>query len=155
VGLRGGAGVDDLAMLEAGHVRNHQTVRGGADLSGDERHHQQGSQGPAHLETLVTAKAPRVSRAVKPFHLVTAFPRPRLSWPMVALREPAPQMHVVQFYENERQLIDRVAPFLGDALERGEAVLVIARPTVREKLAEWLPVGESGQCVLLDARETL
>jgi hypothetical protein len=50
VGLRSGAGVDDLAVLEAGHVRNQQIVRGGADLSGDERHHQQGSQGPAHLE---------------------------------------------------------------------------------------------------------
>src|SRR5438128_1399845 len=74
---------------------------------------------------------------------------------MVALREPAPPRHVVQFYENERQLIDRVAPFLADALERGEAILVIARATLCEKLAARLPAGEPDQHIFLDARQTL
>ena len=74
---------------------------------------------------------------------------------MVASREPAPPRHVVQFYENERQLSERVAPFLADALERGEAVLVVSRLAVRESLAARLPAGEPGQRVFVDGPELL
>ena len=74
---------------------------------------------------------------------------------MVASREPAPTRHLVQFYENERQLIDRIGPFLADGLERGEAVLVVARPHLRERLGARLPAATPGQTVFMDARTAL
>jgi signal transduction histidine kinase len=52
-------------------------------------------------------------------------------------------------------LIDRIGPFLADGLERGEAVLVLARPHLRERLGARLPAAAPGQTVFMDARAAL
>jgi hypothetical protein len=71
--------------------------------------------------------------------------------------------HAVQFYEDDRFLCEILADFSRDGLERGEAVIVVAtaahRGEVERRLTErGMEVGrlqESGQLVLLDARQTL
>src|SRR5262249_39256361 len=95
------------------------------------------------------------SRSVQPLYVVESNGSPKTFPFMVASREPAPARHLVQFYENERQLIDRIGPFLADGLERSEAVLVVARPHLSERLRARLPAAAPGQTVFMDARAAL
>jgi hypothetical protein len=71
--------------------------------------------------------------------------------------------HAVQFYEDDQFLCGIVADFSHEGLEKGEAVILVAtaphRREVERRLTErGIDVGglqESGQLVLLDARQTL
>jgi hypothetical protein len=84
------------------------------------------------------------------------------AWPEL-LREPRHGDHFVQVYSDEAFLHDTVCAYVGAALSRGEAVILIATPAHRaafmERLAEdEVPAEEAaarGQLVLLDAEETL
>ena len=60
--------------------------------------------------------------------------------------------HVVQFYDDDAALVQRVAEYLVEGLAGGP-VVVIATPEHREALARALPAG--GDVVILDAEETL
>ena len=145
--------MDDLAVLETDRVRDQQVVHRAAELPGNEDHSQQKPQ-RAH-ETLVLRTSRACQATCNLCTLIATLGSPRFLPFMVASRELAPARHLVQFYENERQLIDRIGPFLVDGLERGEAVLVLARPNLRERLGARLPPSEPGQTVFLDARATL
>ena len=71
--------------------------------------------------------------------------------------------HIVQFYENEAFLIEKLAEYLIPGLELGEMGLVIAAPERRQALVRALAgagmrpesLEMKGLLVLLDARETL
>ncbi|PYX87500.1 MAG: hypothetical protein DMG67_19200 [Acidobacteria bacterium] len=71
--------------------------------------------------------------------------------------------HSVQFYSDEKFLIESLAPFIGNALVAGDAAIVIATDAHRQALAESLQergldlvtASKSGRYVALDAAETL
>src|SRR3984957_20069223 len=71
--------------------------------------------------------------------------------------------HMVQFYGEDTGLIDGLSAYIGEALEEGNAALVVATAEHREALAERLEErgGEipsamaPGRYVVLDAAETL
>src|SRR4051812_7758807 len=71
--------------------------------------------------------------------------------------------HSVQFYDGEAYLLDELSPFIGDALQNGDAAIVIATLAHREALAERLTqsgidlslVESRGLYVALDATDTL
>lgn len=86
----------------------------------------------------------------------------------VVLAEPRPvdghaHDHVVQFYgDAEQELVPVVAAFLGEALESGDAAVVVAtaahRQALTRALAERVDVGaagDAGRFVVADAEETL
>ena len=76
---------------------------------------------------------------------------------------PAAPVHIVQFYETEAFLVDRVSEFLGAGLAAQEALVVIATAPHWEAFAGRLrgrgfkvdEAQESGQLTRLDAHETL
>jgi signal transduction histidine kinase len=80
-----------------------------------------------------------------------------------ALTEPAHQDHVVQFYDDETFLADRVADFLAVGVAAGEPVVVVATIEHRASFAARLArrgldiesARARGQLVWLDAAETL
>jgi hypothetical protein len=71
--------------------------------------------------------------------------------------------HVVQFYGEVAGLIDGVGNYIGEALEEGNATLVLATAEHREALTKRLQergvnipgVMAEGRYVMLDAEETL
>src|SRR5580658_4648923 len=71
--------------------------------------------------------------------------------------------HMVQFYGEDSALIDGVSAYIGEALEEGNAALVLATPEHREALVERLKrrgldiagAMSEGRYVMLDAAETL
>ena len=71
--------------------------------------------------------------------------------------------HVVQFYDDEEALCERVACYLGDGLTVGEPVLVIATPSHSAGISRYLAASghnidvaiATGQLLLLDAEATL
>jgi PAS domain S-box-containing protein len=80
------------------------------------------------------------------------------------LRFPDPHdSHTVQFYAEDAVLLDAVSRFLGDTLEAGGAVLVVATAAHRDGITHRLqargldPSGaiQSNRLILLDAAETL
>ena len=79
------------------------------------------------------------------------------------LQPGANSKHAVQFYEDDRFLCEILADFSRDGLERGEAVIVVATAAHRREVERRLTergmevcgLKESGQLVLLDARQTL
>lgn len=79
---------------------------------------------------------------------------------MLSLREPIgvrPGDHVVQFYERDADLVERVGAFLEAALAGGGAAVAIATPEHREALAARLTARgvDLGGLQLLDAAGTL
>ncbi len=83
---------------------------------------------------------------------------PGLDW-----SETAASDHFVQFYETDAFLMDSVSAFIGTALEKGEAAIVIASRAHRNGIQKRLRVRgldvftarERGQYALLDASEIL
>ncbi|HVU50338.1 MAG TPA: MEDS domain-containing protein [Polyangia bacterium] len=79
------------------------------------------------------------------------------------LTQPPHPGHVVQFYEDDAFLVDRVADFLAVGLAGGEPVIVVATPEHRASFAALLDrrgldtdaAAARGQLVWLDAAETL
>jgi signal transduction histidine kinase len=73
------------------------------------------------------------------------------------------ETHIVQFYDSDSYLVSAVADFLGAGLRAGQAVLTIATPEHRDAFARVLRAKgldvdraiDSGQLLMLDARETL
>jgi len=71
--------------------------------------------------------------------------------------------HVVQFYDDDEVLCERVARYLGDGLTVGESTLVIATEAHRASIARHLAAGgyqvdvaiATSQLVMLDAESTL
>src|SRR5580693_2105366 len=71
--------------------------------------------------------------------------------------------HVVQFYSEDRSLIETLGHFIGSALEAGDAAIVVATEAHRHGLAEKLKARgidvssaiEQGRYVSLDAVETM
>ncbi|MGB8540022.1 MAG: ATP-binding protein [Candidatus Acidiferrales bacterium] len=71
--------------------------------------------------------------------------------------------HVVQFYSEDRSLIQTLGSFIGTALESGDAAMVVATQSHRDALAEELKARglnvanakEAGRYVPLDAAETM
>jgi signal transduction histidine kinase len=71
--------------------------------------------------------------------------------------------HVVQFYSEDRSLIETLGQFIGSALEAGDAAIVVATEAHRHGLAEELKARgidapsaiEQGRYVSLDAVETM
>jgi signal transduction histidine kinase len=71
--------------------------------------------------------------------------------------------HVVQFYSEDRSLIETLGHFIGSALEAGDAAIVVATEAHRQGLAEELKARgvdvssavEQGRYVPLDAVETM
>ena len=49
-----------------------------------------------------------------------------------------PRRHEVQFYSDDAVLLERVVPFIGAALEKGDAAIVIATQSHRESLVQKL-----------------
>src|SRR5687768_13453941 len=83
-----------------------------------------------------------------------------------AAEAPAPHDdhdHFVQFYEHEDALLALVGEYLGEGLQKGDLLLVIATPEHQDGFCEQLarsglPVDRAiaeGRFKLLDARETL
>lgn len=74
-----------------------------------------------------------------------------------------PRDHVVQFYEDDAQLVETVGPYIAGALRTGECALVVATPDHRRAFEAWLTaagidVGDArtrGTLVTLDAAQTL
>lgn len=74
-----------------------------------------------------------------------------------------PRGHVVQFYEDDEQLVDTVGPYLADALRAGECALLVATPEHRRAFEAWLTTAgldvadarTRGALVTLDAADTL
>src|ERR1700723_3520595 len=70
--------------------------------------------------------------------------------------------HVVQFYSEDRSLIETLGHFIGSALEAGDAAIVVATEAHRQGLTEELKARgidvssaiEQGRYVPLDAVET-
>jgi hypothetical protein len=84
-------------------------------------------------------------------------PRETESWTEL-VRRPAGGEHFAQLYSDERFLYELVGEYAATALERGEAVIIIATPAHREGFLSVLDDSEAvqrGQLVLLDAEETL
>src|SRR5438045_1047064 len=79
------------------------------------------------------------------------------------LAAPEPCSHLLQFYEDDEQLLDRLEQFVYLGLERSEACIIIATPDHRAELRKRLAVrrvdvesARSKKLFLdLDARETL
>jgi signal transduction histidine kinase len=77
------------------------------------------------------------------------------------LSEPERHTHAVQFYEDDEFLFDTVGRFLAAGLDAGDRLLVIATPEHRRGFKRRLPAQrvdqaiESGQLMMLDARQTL
>jgi PAS domain S-box-containing protein len=77
-------------------------------------------------------------------------------------QEAAPR-HMVQFYGEDAGLIEGVSAYIGEALEEGNAALVLATAEHRKALAEKLEARgldlpraiAEGRCVILDAAEAL
>lgn len=75
----------------------------------------------------------------------------------------APSEHVVQFYDRDEQLVEGVAHFLSGALQRGNAVIVVATDAHRQAFAARLRsagldvdgAADSGQYLALDAATTM
>lgn len=71
--------------------------------------------------------------------------------------------HVVQFYSEDKSLIETLGRFIGSALEAGDAAIVVATKTHRDGLAQQLESRglnvasaiEEGRYVPLDAAETM
>lgn len=84
-------------------------------------------------------------------------PRETESWTEL-VRQPAGGEHFVQLYSDESFLYELVGEYAATALERGEAVILIATPAHRDGFLSVLENSEAirrGQLVLLDAEETL
>lgn len=85
------------------------------------------------------------------------------STPEAALYAAADPTHVVQFYDTETYLAAAVADYLAGGLRSGQPVLAIATPEHRDAFSMRLKskglevdrAKESGQLIMLDARETL
>src|SRR5262249_4182399 len=81
----------------------------------------------------------------------------------VVAAEPLPAEHSVQFYEDPEALIESASFFLHRGLARGDASVVIARPSYRERLEERLAlrgfeiprVRGQGRSVALGAAATM
>jgi PAS domain S-box-containing protein len=70
----------------------------------------------------------------------------------------APSGHIVQFYEKDDFLIDRLADFLSEGYRQGEAAVAVATRAHREALMPLLPEemqADSARFLMLDAEETL
>jgi hypothetical protein len=76
-----------------------------------------------------------------------------MNWPEL-VKHPGERDHFVHMYQDLEALADAVTDYIGTALERGEAAIVIATPAHRAKFLEKLEPGQ-GQLRLLDAEETL
>lgn len=71
--------------------------------------------------------------------------------------------HVVQFYSEDSFLLDELGPFIGSALEAGDAAVVIATAAHRDGLAQRLSArgldaqqaANEGRYIVLDAADTL
>ncbi|HZR28597.1 MAG TPA: PAS domain S-box protein [Terriglobales bacterium] len=71
--------------------------------------------------------------------------------------------HVVQFYEDDSQFLEKLSRFIGSALGAGDAAVVIATPAHRDGLAQRLHARgldmtfavQQGRFISLDAAETL
>src|ERR1700683_4454583 len=71
--------------------------------------------------------------------------------------------HVVQFYSEDRSLMETLGHFIGSALEAGDAAIVVATEAHRQGLADELKARgvdvasaiEQGRYVPLDAVETM
>src|SRR6185437_6484759 len=71
--------------------------------------------------------------------------------------------HVVQFYQDDKFLIDAVSGFVGSALAAGDATVLIATAAHREGVEQVLrkrgleigPAARQGRFVAVDATETL
>ncbi|MBV9173366.1 MAG: MEDS domain-containing protein, partial [Chloroflexi bacterium] len=80
-----------------------------------------------------------------------------VSGPVVASR------HVARFYESDTSLVDNVADFIGGALHRADAGVVIATPEHRAALADELQghglnlaqAEADGRFLAVDAQQTL
>ena len=85
-------------------------------------------------------------------------PRETESWTEL-VRQPAGGEHFVQLYSDESFLYEVVGEYAATALERGEALIIIATPAHRHGFLSELDDSEAairhGQLVLLDAEETL
>jgi hypothetical protein len=81
----------------------------------------------------------------------------------LAMSDPEPFEHFVQFYEADQPLSDSLASFIGDGLAAGEAGIVVATPEHRADLERRLratgidldAARAAGAYVALDADETL
>src|SRR4051794_8812091 len=79
------------------------------------------------------------------------------------LAQPASGDHIVQTYRNDRFLVDAVSLYIGKALQRSEAVVVVATPDHWKAFQSSLLANDFGiepavirrQLVFADARETL
>jgi hypothetical protein len=72
------------------------------------------------------------------------------------LREPAHGDHIVQTYQDPAFLAEAVADYLGTGLARGEAAIIIARPSHSEVFLQKLAgAGAPSQILVLDAEQTL
>ncbi|MGA9507413.1 MAG: MEDS domain-containing protein [Candidatus Sulfotelmatobacter sp.] len=71
--------------------------------------------------------------------------------------------HGVQFYSQDKFLLEELSEYIGDALRLGDAAVVVATEPHRNALLQWLSARgldvtcllERGQFVVLDAREVL
>jgi|GEM_PF-1956353 len=71
--------------------------------------------------------------------------------------------HGVQFYSQDKFLLEKLSSYIGSALRGGEAAIVVATEVHREGLNQWLTaqgvdiasLTEQGRLVALDARRTL
>jgi hypothetical protein len=81
----------------------------------------------------------------------------------ILLAASAPSSHLLQIYEDDEQLLDRLEDFVYFGLERREACIVIATPAHRAELRTLLTdrgidveqAIDDGRFIDLDARETL
>jgi hypothetical protein len=74
------------------------------------------------------------------------------------VQNPGPHDHFVQLYQERGPLADAVAEYVGTGLGRGEAVVVIATPEMRNALSSRLNGNHAqreGNLSLLDAERTL
>jgi anti-sigma regulatory factor (Ser/Thr protein kinase) len=71
---------------------------------------------------------------------------------MVARTHPDAGAHLVHFYEDDADLVARVADYLADGARRNETAVVIATPPHLDAIAAQFPAGE---VVALDAADTL
>ena len=71
--------------------------------------------------------------------------------------------HGVQFYSQDKFLLDELSEYIGNALRAGDAAVVVATEQHRNGLLQWLTAQgldvtaplEQGRFILLDARQTL
>jgi len=71
--------------------------------------------------------------------------------------------HGVQFYSQDKFLLEELSGYIGGALRAGDAAIVVATQQHRDGLLQWLtaqgldvtPLLEQGRFVSLDARQTL